>query len=385
MCKKFAVALFLFAALGLTVTCTPADAYVYLSVTGTNVNVRDEAKMGSKVLTQANLNDTFIAEDKPVINPADGSEWYKIVMIVGEDNEPLPVVERLSVAAAYINSGFVYAMKLHEDEEKRISGLLAGAAAGVTKTRTANANTIKVSNAKEFVEALGSNRAIEMDCYGDYNLSEISHNGLKLQEGIWWSSVFDGIELVVSEIENLTISGNGPEGARAEIIVNPRYAFVMKFEDCSNIVLEEISAGHSEGGECEGGVFSFTDSSQIAMNRVRMYGCGTEGLTLSNVSGMEVTDSGIYNCTDSIMTVTGGENISFEDCMFSDNGGYTLVNVSGTGNMSFMNCYFNDNRGQMFGVNNTTIFVLHSSFNRNNTDYPIDSSRNVKFTNSVFN
>ena len=250
----------------------------------------------------------------------------------------------------------------------------------------ADLQTITVSNAREFLEALGSNRIIEMDYTGDYNLSEWEFSDdLKLAEGVRWSGVFDGAELVLSGIENLTISGEGPEGANSHIIVNPRYAFVMKFENCSDIVIEGPMVGHSEGGSCEGGVFSFTDSSRITISYTEMYGCGTEGLTLSNVSGMKVTHSNIYNCTYYIMTVTGGKNIAFEDCMFMHNQEFTLVNVSGTKNMSFSDCYFNDNQGKMFDVQNTTISVSNSSFNRNKTDSPIHGSNNVKFTDCEFN
>jgi len=251
--------------------------------------------------------------------------------------------------------------------------------------------TFEVSNAREFLEALGSDRIIEMDYTGNYNLSEwdpylVSKSNMpKLARGVSWTEAFEGGELVLSGINNLTIRCEGAEGVKAEIVIDPRYSFVMKFENCSNIVMEGVSAGHSEGGYCEGGVFSFMDSSRITINNTRMYGCGTEGLALTNVSGMKVTDSGIYDCTYYIMTVTGGENIVFEDCMFMDNKEFTLVNVSGTGKMSFTNCYFNDNHGQMFNVEGTTISVSNSSFNRNVTDSPIRGSKNVKFTDCEFN
>ena len=261
--------------------------------------------------------------------------------------------------------------------------ILAVLLAGCTMAAGAEVQTIAVSNALEFLKALGSDRIIEMDYTGDYNLSGL-HNAAQLAEGVSWSSVYDGTELVLSGIKNLTIRGGGEEGAKAHIIVDPRYAFVMKFENCSDIVLDEIKAGHSEGGYCEGGVFSFADSSRITLNWVTMYGCGTEGLALSNVSGMKVTDSSIYDCTYYIMSVSEGENIAFNDCMFMDNKQFTLVNVTGTKNMTFTKCAFNDNQGQMFDVRDTTISVSNSSFNRNDTDYPIQDSSNVKFAGCRF-
>ena len=269
--------------------------------------------------------------------------------------------------------------------------------------------TIRVSDAREFLEALGSDRIIEMDCTGDYNLSqwdpyfEIKKDEPKLERGVswsalgggfaWlapskdesWSQLYKGGELTLRGIKNLTIRGGGPEGARAEIIVNPRIAFVMRFENCSGITIDGVSAGHSEGGGCLGGVFSFLDSSRITITDARIYGCGTEGLLLSNVSGVKVTDSSIYDCTYYIMTVSGGENIAFEDCVFMDNQEFSLINVSGTRNMSFSKCYFNDNRGeQMFEVKGTAISVSNSSFNRNKTNSLIQDSKNVKFKDCKF-
>ncbi|MCL1940941.1 MAG: SH3 domain-containing protein, partial [Synergistaceae bacterium] len=102
-----------------------ADGYVRLSVTGTNVNVRASANTGSKVFTQVNPGDEFIAWDDPVTNPADGSKWYKIVMSVWNGYLPLAADNRFGIAAAYISANFVRAAELSEDENKKIAGIFA--------------------------------------------------------------------------------------------------------------------------------------------------------------------------------------------------------------------------------------------------------------------
>jgi hypothetical protein len=259
---------------------------------------------------------------------------------------------------------------------------------GVDDADIEDAKTIKVSNSREFLEALDSNRVILM-APGRYNLSEwdpylSNKDALKLAEGLSWEDILNEGELHLEGIVNLTIRGVGPEGDRAEIIVDPRHVYVMSFENCSGIAIEGVSAGHSVGGYCEGGVFSFTDSSRTTITNTGMYGCGTEGLALANVSDMKVTDSEIHECTYYIMTVTSGKDIAFVNCVFRDNQELTLINVSGTENMSLSNCHFNNNRGQVFDVENTTISVLNSSFNSNNTDSPIQSSRNVEFYSCIF-
>ena len=242
------------------------------------------------------------------------------------------------------------------------------------------ADTIKVSNAREFLEALGSDRIIELEP-GDYNLSKAMD--AKLPEGVSWSEVFDGKELVLEGITDLTIRTSPPDDVKAEIFVDPRYAFVMKFVSCYDIVLDNIRAGHSEGGDCDGGVFSFEFAARVNINNTSMYGCGTQGLVISESFEIKVTDSEIYDCTYHIMTVTGGEDIAFENCSFHYNKEYTMVNVSGTANMTFEECKFDNNQGQMFNVEGTTISVRNSTFS-GNSDSGIRDSANVEFTNCEF-
>ena len=120
-------------------------------------------------------------------------------------------------------------------------------------------------------------------------------------------------------------------------------------------------------------------------SNAEMYGCGAEGIALSNVSCVKVENSVISRCTYYIMAVTGGENVAFEDCMFVDNRELTLVNVSKARNMKFSNRYFNDNPGQMFEVEGTTVTVSNSSFNRNKTNFPMQDRKNLNFINCKFN
>ena len=256
---------------------------------------------------------------------------------------------------------------------------------------TSNKNSsIKVTNAVEFLEALGSNRTIEM-APGKYNLSEwdpflrnVDSQKPKLREGVTWEEQFDGGELTLTGIKNLTIRGSGTPGS-AQIIIDPRYSFVLSFEECANIVIHGLSVGHSEGGYCAGGVFQFSLSSQITISKTGMYGCGTEGLLLSGVSDMKVTDSQIYKCTYDIMTVSGGSNIAFEQCAFTDNEQYTLINVNKTRNMSFSNCQFSNNRGgAMFNVDDTTVSVSHSTFSNNNVEDGVTNTYNVDFKSCTF-
>jgi polygalacturonase len=118
-----------------------------------------------------------------------------------------------------------------------------------------------------------------------------------------------------------------------------------------------------------------------------MYGSGTEGLTLTNVSDIKVTNSRIYECTYSIMTVANSKNIAFENCTFDNNKEYDLIDVSNTRNMSFADCKFKDNEGRrLFAVRaDAKVSVSRSVFSGNKTSQaPIIGSDNVSFNDCDF-
>ena len=258
--------------------------------------------------------------------------------------------------------------------------------------------TVSVSNAQQFLEALGSNRVIEMEP-GRYNLSEFDPFLINVyhsrSKGIEWLKESDGGQLVLKGIENLTIRGAGATGDKiTEIVVEPRYSFVMLFDECSDIVIENLKAGHTEGGYCSGGVFGFGNSSRISINGADMYGSGTEGLVLENVRSMNVTNSRIYECTYDIMTVKDSRYISFDKCEFRNNKEFSLVNVSETRNLSFTDCEFRKNRGskmfdvvrgsEVFDQEHFEVLVSRSVFSGNVVDESIENSANVSFADCVF-
>jgi hypothetical protein len=240
------------------------------------------------------------------------------------------------------------------------------------------------------LEALGSDTVIVMEgCdSGAYNLSSewggprSGFNSVKLQKGVWWQDVFDGGEITLTGVKNLTIRSEN----REEIVVDPRYAFVLNFIDCSNIRIENIRAGHSESGSCEGGVFGFKNSSNITIEDTAMYGCGTEGLRLADVSDMKVTNSSVYECTYHIMTIERGKNIIFENCIFTDNMEYELINISDSSGVTFSECLFTGNQGpRMFNVSGSeNISVKKSEFRNNQLGEAEENSRGVSFENCKF-
>ncbi|MCL2121228.1 MAG: right-handed parallel beta-helix repeat-containing protein [Clostridiales bacterium] len=205
---------------------------------------------------------------------------------------------------------------------------------------------ITVSSAEEFVAALGSNRRILLQ-EGEYNLSTVSASYIH-NPSVSLRQASDGPELVLTGIDNLHIQGVGDE--QSELIIEPRYAFVLCFEDCSRINITNIKAGHTEAGDCEGGVFSFERSSGIQINDTLMYGCGTYGLQLAWVADMKVAGSSVYGCTYGAMMVSSSADIMFENCVFRDNTGLSMVEVKDSERFTIDRCEFLRNTSDWFPV-----------------------------------
>ncbi|MDL2263971.1 right-handed parallel beta-helix repeat-containing protein [Synergistaceae bacterium OttesenSCG-928-I11] len=372
----------------LVTSSASAAGLARIAVMGTGVNIRAEAGPKSSVLTQAHEPDVFIAHDLTVKNKSDGSEWYRILFKVEKSGNLTDMREAIQDANyPYISARFVKSSPLEEGDQAKIQKL-QGKQPNI-KPREPEVKTVRVRNAKEFIEALGSDTTIVME-FGEYNLSEWDilapmrggkHTDLK--KGVFWEQIYDGGELTLKGVKNLTIKTASDLGAG--ILVDPRYAFVLHFTGCSNITIEGVTAGHSEGGYCEGGVFGFTNSSGIKISNTEMFGCGTEGLKLADARDVTVKNSAIYECTYDIMTIRRCKNISFDGCVFRDNEEFTMVNISSTSDVSFTNCRFADNRGQMFGVTDDSkdISVKNSLFT-GNTDPSMASSPNVSFMNCKF-
>ena len=66
-------------------------------------------------------------------------------------------------------------------------------------------------------------------------------------DNIFKEEVFDGNQLVVSNISNVTVVGDN-----STLLVNPRYANVICFRECSNIKLIGLTLGHTPKGKLYG-------------------------------------------------------------------------------------------------------------------------------------
>ena len=237
-------------------------------------------------------------------------------------------------------------------------------------------NTFVVNSADEFIEAIGSDRVILLKKAIDF--SDISSRGSG--KNYRFDPHHDGQELVIIGAKNLKIEGFGDKPV--EIITEPRYGNVLVFENCRNITIENLNAGHGpEKGYCTGGVFKITNSRGITINNSIMYGSGIEGITAENVSRLQCSNSTIRGCTYSIMTLNDCKNFTFYQCKFTENEEFDLVNITNSNNVVFDNCNFSNNRtGEsqaLFNVNEVAGVALKDCTVRNNVAGSLSNNANA--------
>ena len=163
---------------------------------------------------------------------------------------------------------------------------------GLQSTHAAKKQTVKrVTTAEEFLKALGNDTRIVIPGYtvlkltpaiedeeirAAYNIGEFDiyydHYDEYNKPRLGWSDQFDGKELDIAGMSNLTIEG---EGDMAGIIVEPRYAYVLSFFNCKDITLRNLTLGHTDSGYCQGGVVAIRGCQNTVIEGCDLYGCGT--------------------------------------------------------------------------------------------------------------
>ena len=243
----------------------------------------------------------------------------------------------------------------------------------LTLTTKTGVETWTVNSAREFINALGSNRTIILAEDANINLSDILEieAAFKGYPNRMWcvqssdytgpkplvisESESDGQQLVLVNFKNLTIKGAG----HSSVEVDPRYAFVFRFVNCSNIVIENLTMGHTEGGFCSGGVIGANVASHLTVKNCDLYGCGTFGLDLWETYDFKLINSNIHDCTYGIMELHKCTLTAFEHCDFFNNREYTLIEGWGCNGVKFEDCRIFANWGDADLFNFDTLFVLN--------------------------
>jgi len=271
-------------------------------------------------------------------------------------------------------------------------GVAAGPAAETAPPSAAPAETprpaptgggggeVHVSTVDELLAAIAPDSTIVL-APGDYDLSTAADYG-HAPEGAfyaWGPAGEKGFELLISNVDNLTIRGEDPETTR--LLVEPRYANVLHFDSCVAVRVEGLTAGHTDGAYCTGGVLRFYNCEGVSVTDCGLFGCGTIGVWAEYCRNVSVKGSHIYECSVSAVSVNRCRNVRVEDCDVYDHG---LREGQGAA-MNLFNALYSDG----FVVynnrvwNNDAQYLLNCAYTRNAFFLSNDVHEN-KYESAVF-
>lgn len=176
------------------------------------------------------------------------------------------------------------------------------------------ASYVTVSSAKELFEAIRPGATICVEP-GRYNLTECANDIIANRRYAWTSThryisleeEYDGVEVILRGIDDLTIIGLGNTPNDVEFVVDPRYAAVFKLDECHDISFVNLTAGHTERGTCVGDVIDIEGGEGFVFANVDLYGCGVNGIGgYMGFSEIRVYDSVIHDCSDSPLCLYNG-------------------------------------------------------------------------------
>lgn len=181
-----------------------------------------------------------------------------------------------------------------------------------------NNGTVYVSTVDELVAAIGSERTIVLDA-ALYDLSEAADYGGFGNEHYYWSESYDGPELCIVGVHDLTIRSSDGVAKEHTVTAMPRYANVLRFEKCENVTVSGLTLGHTEEpGYCVGGVLYLQSCTDTTVEACRLYGCGTLGIQSSGCDGLNVSGTEIYDCSYGGVELFSTKNVTFELCSLHD-------------------------------------------------------------------
>ena len=186
---------------------------------------------------------------------------------------------------------------------------------------TETQNQVTVTTVDEFLAAIAPNTEIIVDaelidlskatCYGKTNGDYYS-----------WAEEFDGPELFITGVSNLTIRGSSEDHNMNVISSVPRYSDVLNFFNCSNVMVTGLTAGHTEEpGYCMGGVLSFMNCQDILVEDCGLFGCGTLGVKAESSKNIQIINNDIYDCTVGGVELNYCDDVNVDGNTFRDLGG----------------------------------------------------------------
>ena len=196
----------------------------------------------------------------------------------------------------------------------------AAAVEEVTSVSTGAQTQVRVTTVDELLAAIAPDTEIILDAEF-YDLSTATGYGEANATYYRWEEVFDGVQLTIQDVNNLTIRAEGDDIKAHTVSARPRYAHVLNFDNCSAITVEGFTAGHTfEPGSCAGGVLGFQGSQDILIRNCGLYGCGVVGVWAERSKNIQVAACDIYECSWGGIYMVSCKNVTFSGNTIRDLG-----------------------------------------------------------------
>ena len=186
---------------------------------------------------------------------------------------------------------------------------------------TETQNQVTVTTVDEFLAAIAPNTEIIVDAEL-IDLSKAAGYGKTDGDYYYWAEAYDGPELYIAEVSNLTIRGAGEDHTVNVISSVPRYSNVLNFFNCANIMVKGLTVGHTEEpGYCLGGVLFFMNSQDILVENCGLFGCGTLGVKAESSKNIQIINNDIYDCSVGGVELTNCDDVNVDGNTFRELGG----------------------------------------------------------------
>ena len=200
--------------------------------------------------------------------------------------------------------------------------------------------SVTVTNADEFLAAIGPNTEIVID-EETIDFSTAKDYGGGPKKYYRWEDIYDGPGLVITGVNNLTIRSKDGKTKNHTINAVPRYANVLTFVNCDNLVLSGFTAGHTkEPGVCAGGVLMFQNCTMVSVDNCGLFGCGILGVQAEGCTSITLRKCDIYERSNGGVSMSDTTGITIEKCTFRDLGGNNLM-LSGCSDVTVDGEYLN--------------------------------------------
>ena len=179
---------------------------------------------------------------------------------------------------------------------------------------------------------------------------------------VWMEDVFDGIQLHFNAVSGLSIIGRSSDRADTQILTDPRYANLFTFHDSSDVLLSNLTMGHTDRGECVGNVLDFQGCTDVLLVNMDLFGCGVYGIsacsdTVNGSGNFHIYDSTIRDCSYGPLWIednTTGDWI-FSHCELTGSLSGGFFGELEEGKLYFYDCVFGNRETENFSFRQDTV------------------------------